>query len=169
MRGGRLFIPVDRLQIVAHELFVKAWRIGAFLVTGNGPEPGRIRSKAFINKHQLVVDRSELELGFGYDDASGVGKVATLSEERETDVANLRGQSRAYQLSKLAPGNGFVVTGVCLSRGSKQDFGEARGEFQTGWQRFPIHFSGCLILFPGRSGQVPANDAFHGQRSRFTD
>src|SRR5215469_3228088 len=119
MRGGRLFIPIDRLQIVAHELFVKAWRISSLLVTRNGPEPGRIRSQAFIDEDQLVADRSKLELGVGYDDATGVGKVATLSEQGETNVANLGGQSRTYQVSKLAPGNGFVVTGVCLSRGSE--------------------------------------------------
>src|SRR5579862_8854817 len=45
---GRLFVPVNRLQVIAHVLFVVRELRSARLVSIGGPEARRIGSKYFI-------------------------------------------------------------------------------------------------------------------------
>src|SRR5258706_337067 len=69
MRRGRLLVPVQGLQVIAHELLVEARWTNARFVRGHRPEARGIRRQCLIDEKQLacLVD-AEFELGIRNDD-----------------------------------------------------------------------------------------------------
>jgi hypothetical protein len=94
VRAGRLLVPGQCFEIVAHVLFVVGRRIAAFAVGVGRPEARRVRGQRFIDQMQRAgsID-AELEFGVGNDDAArrrvlgggavqGDGRVARLRRDR---------------------------------------------------------------------------------------
>src|SRR6266480_3434785 len=73
----RGLVPVERLQIVAHELFVETrWALpDGILVLW--PETRRIRGEAFVDQKQISSDRAELKFCICHDDAASRSMIAT--------------------------------------------------------------------------------------------
>ena len=71
LRPRRLLVPVQRLQVVAHELLVEARRAAAGAVGVRGPEPRGVGRQRLVDQRQraALID-AELELGVGDDDAA---------------------------------------------------------------------------------------------------
>jgi hypothetical protein len=89
-----LFVPVQRFEIVAHELFVEGRRAAADTVRVDRPEARRIRRQSFVDERERTgrMD-SELEFGVGDDDAALRGRV-----QRRSDTARAR-VSRTFAAS----------------------------------------------------------------------
>src|SRR6266542_3371551 len=57
----RSLVPIERLQIIAHELFVEAGRALSDDVFIFRPEPRRVRGEALIDQKKFSIDRAKLE------------------------------------------------------------------------------------------------------------
>ena len=68
--AGRRFVPIERLEIIAHELFVEAGRALPDDVLIRRPETRGIRRETFVDQEQFAADRSEFEFRVGDDDAA---------------------------------------------------------------------------------------------------
>ena len=55
MGRGRRFVPIKRLQIIAHKLFVETRRVGANAIFINGPETGGIGRETFVDQQQIIL------------------------------------------------------------------------------------------------------------------
>ena len=53
--AGRLLVPVERLEVVAHELLVEGGRADALAVGVGGPEARGVRRQHLVDQHQLTV------------------------------------------------------------------------------------------------------------------
>src|ERR1700736_3682343 len=71
IRARRLLVPVEGLQVVAHELLVETRRAHARAIAVRGPEARGVRRQHFVDEREyaLAVD-AEFELGVGNDDAA---------------------------------------------------------------------------------------------------
>jgi len=73
----RRLVPVERLEIVAHVLFVERRRTHADAIRIGGPEARRIRGQDFIDQDEILsLVQPELKLRIGNDDAFFCGVVA---------------------------------------------------------------------------------------------
>ena len=67
--GRRVLVPVERLQIVAHELFVET----GWALTDNvlvlWPEARRVRREAFVDQEQISIDSAEFKFRIRDDDS----------------------------------------------------------------------------------------------------
>src|SRR5882762_8660471 len=69
MRSRRLLVPVQRLEIVAHELLVETRRTDPGLVGFHRPEAGRVGSQGLVDQEKISrLVGTEFELGVGDDD-----------------------------------------------------------------------------------------------------
>src|SRR5580693_10133952 len=74
LRSRRALVPVERLEIVAHELLVEAWRALARAISIGGPEARGIRGEHLVDEREGARGvHTELELGVGDDDAALAG------------------------------------------------------------------------------------------------
>src|SRR5690625_6444865 len=65
-RAGRLLVPVQRVQVIAHKLLVEAGRADAGLPLVGGPEPRAVGCKHLVNQVQTdAVDQAEFTVGVG--------------------------------------------------------------------------------------------------------
>src|SRR5690606_24434398 len=65
------FVPVERFEMIAHELFVEGWWADAFAVAVGRPEARGIRCQSLVDEVQRAGRiNAELELGVGDDDAA---------------------------------------------------------------------------------------------------
>ena len=89
-RSRCFFVPVQRFEIVAHELFVEGRRAAADTVRVDRPKARRIRRQNFVDERERTgrID-SELEFGVGDDDAACAGVCSGLAIQRERGVAHL--------------------------------------------------------------------------------
>src|SRR5512146_1377302 len=71
LRPRSLLVPIEGLQVIAHELLVEARRADAGAVAVGGPEPRGIGGEHLVDQRQraALID-TELELGVGNDDAA---------------------------------------------------------------------------------------------------
>src|ERR1051326_6165029 len=67
---GRSLVPVECLQIIAHELFVETRRTLSNGVLILWPEARRIRCEAFVDQQQLSINGAEFKFGICNDDAA---------------------------------------------------------------------------------------------------
>src|SRR5207245_8581892 len=74
--GRRSLVPVERLQIIAHKLFIETRRAFSDGVLVLRPEAGRIRRKAFVDQEQTSVDRAKLKFCIRDDDAGSRSVIA---------------------------------------------------------------------------------------------
>src|SRR5207253_8876445 len=77
LRPGRRLVPIERLEVIAHELLVKTGRALPDHISIFRPEAGRIRSQAFVDQPQLPIDCTEFELCIRNDDYVLRGIVAS--------------------------------------------------------------------------------------------
>src|SRR6185437_13814624 len=110
LRPRRLLVPVESLEIVAHELLVEARRAGAWPVGVGRPEARGIRRERLIDQGEraALIDY-ELELGVGNDDAAAEGMRRRELIERNGGVADPRCKRRADELLDLGEGDVLVV------------------------------------------------------------
>ena len=60
-RGRRSLVPIERLQIIAHELFVETgWALSDNVLI-LWPEARRVRREAFVNQEQISIDSAKLK------------------------------------------------------------------------------------------------------------
>src|SRR5882724_353487 len=57
----RSLVPVERLQVIAHELFIKTGRTLPYDIFIDRPEARGIRGKAFIDQEQFAINHAELK------------------------------------------------------------------------------------------------------------
>ena len=85
-RRGRRFVPVERLQVIAHELFIETGRALPNHILVLRPETRRIRRKTFVNQQQLPVQCAELEFCVGDNDAAFTRVITTRGVNLETQL-----------------------------------------------------------------------------------
>src|SRR4029450_2117968 len=61
MRCGWALVPFERLQIIAHKLFIEAGRALPENVLVLWPEARRIRCQTFVDQKQIFIDSAELK------------------------------------------------------------------------------------------------------------
>src|SRR4029450_6576629 len=112
--NGRLLVPADPLEVVAHELLVEARLSASGLVLRLWPEARRVGREDFVDQDQLATRHTKLELGIGDDDALSfrVGYRATVNLERQ--VAQPRDEIAADDLAGLRLADVFVVARLRL-------------------------------------------------------
>src|SRR5271170_4595488 len=59
--AGRLLVPADALEIVAHELLIERWLCFARRVLIGWPKARRIGRQGFINPDDFIADQAEFE------------------------------------------------------------------------------------------------------------
>ena len=108
VRRRRLLVPVQRFQIVAHELLVETRRTDAGFVGGNRPEARRVRRQHLVDQHQIagLVD-AELELGVGDDDVARAGMRGGEDVERQRDAPDCSRRTRGRPGSTMASKSTF--------------------------------------------------------------
>src|SRR4029077_41519 len=75
-RRGRRLIPIERLQIVAHELFVETrWALSDGILV-LWPEARRVRREAFVNQEQISINNAKLKFRIRDDDSLLIGVIA---------------------------------------------------------------------------------------------
>ena len=74
--AGRSLVPIERLEIIAHELFVETRRALADDVLIRRPETRGIGRETFVDQEQFAVDRAEFEFCVGDDDSAFRGVFA---------------------------------------------------------------------------------------------
>src|SRR5215469_8077725 len=67
---GRLFVPRDRLQVIAHILLVVRGLRASGLIGISGPKPRRVWRQHLVGQDDLAPDQPKLELGVGDDNAA---------------------------------------------------------------------------------------------------
>src|SRR5215469_18687463 len=130
LRPGRLLVPVEGFEIIAHELLVEARRAGAGAVGVGGPEPRGVGRERLIDQRQraALID-AELELGVGNDDAAARGVRRRKLIERDGGVADTGRERRADELLHLRERDVLVVfTGARLRCGSEEGRRQPCGE-----------------------------------------
>src|SRR5512146_350392 len=121
LRPRSLLVPVERLQIIAHELLVEARGAGAGAVRIGRPEPGRVgRERLVYQGERAVLIQAELELGVGNDDAAAERMRRRKLIKGEGGVADAGRERRPDELLDLGEGNVLVVlSGSRLGRRSE--------------------------------------------------
>src|SRR6476620_4548267 len=76
-RSGWSLVPVKRLQVIAHELFIKTGRTLPNDIFVNRPEARGIRGKAFINQKQIPINHPELKFRICDDNSALRSVIAT--------------------------------------------------------------------------------------------
>ena len=110
----RSFIPVERFQVVAHELFVEAWRIFARNVDIRRPETGGVWCKALVDQDDFAVAKPELEFGVCDDDVPGGSVEAAFTVKGQAEVAHDRCLLGPENIAAFWPGDIFIMTGGCF-------------------------------------------------------
>ena len=108
-RRGRLLVPVERFQIIAHELFVEGLLRAAGRVFVARPEAGGIGREDFIGQQQLSVMPAEFEFRIGEDDAARFGVGRRLAVDAQSEIAQQRGGLAADELRGGFERDVFVV------------------------------------------------------------
>ncbi len=167
-RAGRGLVPIERLQIIAHELFVETGRTLSDDVMICRPESRRIRRQHFIDQKQFSVDGSKFEFGVGENDSflfrrdrarpnkfpdSNLSRVAPISSPRI--LAHV-----AMSMFSSWPVSAFVA-GVKIGSGNFDASFRPAGKFDS------ANALRLLIFFPTGAGEITTHDAFDRQRLRF--
>src|SRR6266487_6657279 len=75
-RGRRSLVPSERLQIIAHELFVETrWALSDGILV-LWPETRRVRREAFVNQEQIYINNAKLKFSMRDDDSRPIGVIA---------------------------------------------------------------------------------------------
>ena len=111
LRPRRLLVPVERLEIVAHELLVERRRAGAFALGVGGPEARGIRRQHFVDEHQRAVRRpcANSNLVSAMMMPRSARMFAANSYKRDGRIAHARGKVGAHELRGLLEADGFVL------------------------------------------------------------
>src|SRR6185369_13063483 len=109
-RARRALVPVQRFQVITHDLLVETGRTDAHPVLVSGPEAGRIRRKHFVDEYQLAIWRqAELELRVSDDDAAPRGMRGGEVVQRERRIAHQYRQIVTDATGRLIEGDVLVV------------------------------------------------------------
>mgnify|MGYP000398700044 CR=1 FL=1 len=93
--GGGL-VPVERFEIIAHELLVKADRTAADTVLIRRPETARIGREHLIDQNHLPVDFAELEFGIGDNDPPFFRIIARRGVDLEREITRRQHCAEKY-------------------------------------------------------------------------
>ncbi len=152
-RAGRLLVPVQRLEVVAHELLVVAGRADADAILLRRPEARGIRRQHLVHHIERAVGvGAELELGVGDDDAAlgGIGRGPFV--DREGGVAHPLGERAADGRDHLVEADILVVIADRrLGRGREDRLGQLLRLAQAGGQLDAAQSAGRLVVLPARS------------------
>src|SRR5262249_40391166 len=96
LRRRRLLVPVERLEVIAHELLVVGGRGDADAVRIPGPEARGVGREHLVDQDELVLCvQPEFELGVRNDDPARGGVLRGLLVEPDADVADLAREVRS--------------------------------------------------------------------------
>src|SRR5207253_3884843 len=145
---GRLFVPADGFQIIAHVLLVERWLRTAGLISSTGPEARGIGREHLVGQDQLIANESELELCVGDDNASrfSVGRGATV--DFESKIAQLGGERGSYLIRGRFERNVFVVAGLGFGGGREDRLWKAVAFSQASRQWNAADRGAVAIVLP---------------------
>jgi len=175
LRARRGFWPANSLEVITHKLFVERRLGAAGIVLSGGPEAGGVWSERFINPDQGVdcfrrvegaVEKAELELGVGEENAAGRGVRRGAAVEFDADGADAFGERIADEGGGPVKGNIFVVPASGLGGRSEDGRGQAIGFAQARRESNAADFSSGFIVFPAGAGNIAADNTFDGKRLR---
>jgi len=70
---GRGLVPIERLEVIAHELFVKTWLASSRLILVGRPKPRRVRPRDLVNQDHLAIERVQADPYCLAKDIHGIG------------------------------------------------------------------------------------------------
>ena len=159
-RRRRLLVPVDRFQVIAHELLIERKLRPARLVRIRRPEARRIRREHFVAQHQFLAHESELELRVRDDDALRLRVLRRARINRQRQIAQPLRKILADQRHHVLERDILVMPGLRLRRRREDRLRQLVALAQARRQPDAAHRSALLILLPARSGDVAARHAF---------
>src|SRR5580692_12618107 len=158
-RSGWLLVPVNLFEVIANVLLVIRILRPARSVLVGGPEAGRIGGEDFIGKSDALGGASKLKLGVGDYDAALQRVGCRLFVNPQREIAQMAGGFDADDRAHLIEGNVLVVARCGLGRGREDALGKGVGLFQACGKGDAGNFAGGFVFFPGRAGDVSADDA----------
>ncbi len=161
---GRLLVPRESFQVIAHELFVEARLAAAGFVLIGGPETGGIGRQNFVDEDEFAIGQAKFEFGVGDDDAALESIFGGEGINLEAEFFGEFSDFFAGDFTGLFEGDIFVVTGFGFGRGGENWFGQLGGILQTGRQFDAADGTGFLVIFPTGTTEVTAHDTFDGER-----
>jgi hypothetical protein len=87
------------------------------------PEARGIGRETFVDKEQLVVDQTELQLGVGDDDTGALGVRTAMIVNLQAGLPDLMRQIIAEEAAALLPSDGFVVPAAGFGRRGEERLG----------------------------------------------
>jgi len=148
LRPGRRLVPIERLEVIAHELLVKTGRALPDHILIFRPEAGRIRSQAFVDQQQLSIDRPEFEFCVRNDNSALRGMIATPGINFQTELAHFGCDFATENSTAFLHVDVEIVLGIAFCRRRKNRLRQLRREFQSCGQFFSANALRLLILFP---------------------
>jgi hypothetical protein len=109
-------VPIQRLQIIAYELFIEARRALADRVFIFRPEARRIGGQTLVDQKQFSIDRAELEFRVRDDDSLLRRILAAARIDFETQRFHTIGKFIAENPGTLFHVDVLVMTLLCFRR-----------------------------------------------------
>src|SRR6202011_3015691 len=157
LRRWRRLVPIERLEIIAHELLVEArWALTDDKLVFR-PEARGIWSEDFIDQEQLIVDLAEFEFGIGHNDAALRRMVAAARIDFETEIFDAVRDFIAENSAAFLHVDVFVVADVVFCGRREDGLGQWRRKLQTGEQFYAAHTLRLLVLFPTGPSKITAH------------
>src|SRR5579863_7536489 len=119
-RSGRLLVPLDAFQVIAHVLLVERFLRATGTIFILRPESRRVWSQNFVGQHQTAGRLAKFEFRIGDDDAASLGVVGCRLINLDAQIAQLLAQFLARELDHALKRNVLIVTASRL-RGRGED------------------------------------------------
>ena len=150
--AGRGFVPSERFEVVADELFVEARLAAARLILVGGPETRGIRRHYFVNQNQFAVAQTKFELGVGDDDATLASVITSGLVNLQAQIPRLGRQFGANDFLRLLERNVFVMSGLGFGGRREDGFGQFGGFGQASRELDAADHLRLLIFLPAGTG-----------------
>src|SRR5437899_3737960 len=161
LRRRRSLVPVKRLEVIAHELFVETGRALSDDVLVLWPEARRIGRETFVDQEQIFIDCAELEFRICDDDAASLSVVAATRINFQTQRFHMLCEFFTKNMRASFHVDVLIITGFGFCRRRENRLGQLRRELESGWQLNPAHALRLLIVFPARTGELATHHAFN--------
>src|SRR5215471_2114771 len=151
---GRLFVPMDGLQIIAHILFVvRGLRVSRLIGIGR-PKPRRVRRQYLVGQDDLASDQPKLELGVRNDDTALPRVIGGAVVQLQREITQLGGGLLAHRLHCLLERNILIMSGLGLGGGRVYRLGQDVRFAQSGGKRNAANRARPLIILPAGASQI---------------
>ena len=163
--AGGILVPVQRFEIVAHELLVETRRADAGFVGGHRPEARRIRRQHFVDQDQIAgLVGAELELGVRDDDVARAGMRGGEDVERQRDPADALGVLASDRLDDGGEVDVLIVlAGGRLRCRREQRLRQCVRHLQARRQGDAAHGTPRHVILVARTDQIPPGDGLDRQ------